>query len=94
MSTGKPAPRSLSAADKAAVESAIDKVARRIKDLRNFDLAGIQERWDPRIEALQKHVQHDPGRRLRRGHRAVQAARDKHPGFIAGLDVRRPLFAG
>src|SRR4051812_30690569 len=55
MSTGKATP-GLSKAEKAALESQIDKLARRIKELKNFDPSGIQERWDPRIEAFQKQI--------------------------------------
>jgi len=42
--------------DKAALEAAIDRLSRLAKDLRTQDLAGIQDRWDARIEALQRRI--------------------------------------
>src|SRR4051812_42258626 len=42
--------------EKAALEAAIDRVTRLAKELRSHDLSGIQERWDPRIEAVQKRI--------------------------------------
>ncbi|MGZ5846681.1 MAG: hypothetical protein ACXWJJ_04335, partial [Ramlibacter sp.] len=42
--------------DKAALEAAIDRLSRLAKELRTQDLAGIQDRWDARIEALQRRI--------------------------------------
>lgn len=47
--------------EKAALEAAIDRVTRLAKELRTQDLTGIQERWDPRTEALQKRVNNTLG---------------------------------
>ncbi len=55
MSTGKSTP-SASAQEKAALEGALDKISRRIKELRIFDVSAIEGRWDPRIEAVQKRM--------------------------------------
>ena len=56
MSTGKPTPSSGGSQTKAALERAIDKLARRVKELRTFDVSEIEGRWDPAVEALQKGV--------------------------------------
>lgn len=53
--SGKPT-SSGSSQTKAALERAIEKLARRIKELRTFDVSGIEGRWDPAVEALQKSV--------------------------------------
>jgi hypothetical protein len=42
--------------EKAEIEAVLDRIARRIKELRNFDPSGIQDRWDTRLEVLQKNV--------------------------------------
>ncbi|MCM2253510.1 MAG: hypothetical protein NDJ19_14210, partial [Ramlibacter sp.] len=55
MSNAKPA-QSVAARDKAALEKSIDNIDWRIKELRAFDASRIQERWDPRLEALQEKV--------------------------------------
>ena len=46
----------MTAPDRKELESAIDKIGWRIKELRTFELGGIQERWDPRLEMLQSQV--------------------------------------
>jgi hypothetical protein len=46
----------MTASDRKELESAVDKIGWRIKELRTFDLGGIQERWDPRLESLQNQV--------------------------------------
>ena len=56
MSTAKSAARPMTASDRKELESAVDKIGWRIKELRMFDLGGIQERWDPRLESLQNQV--------------------------------------
>jgi hypothetical protein len=56
MSTAKSAARPVTAPDRKELESAIDKIGWRIKELRTFELGGIQERWDPRLEMLQTQV--------------------------------------
>ena len=42
--------------DKAALEAAADKLSKYVKGLRNFDHSGVHDRWDPRVEALQKRI--------------------------------------
>src|SRR4051812_28146081 len=54
MSTGKLS--SAAAQEKAALESAIEKVNRQLKELRSFDVTGIKDRWDTRLEGLQKRI--------------------------------------
>ncbi|AEG91663.1 hypothetical protein [Ramlibacter tataouinensis] len=56
MSTGKAAPGPAIEGDRAALENAIDKLARRARELRAFNASAIQDRWDQRLEALQKKV--------------------------------------
>jgi hypothetical protein len=46
----------VTAPDRKELETAIDKIGWRIKELRTFELGGIQERWDPRLETLQTQV--------------------------------------
>src|SRR6476659_7672109 len=53
MSNGKPTVKSTNVNGQ-ALDKSIDKISRRIQELKDFDPAGIQERWDPRLEALQK----------------------------------------
>jgi hypothetical protein len=54
--SGKPTPPSGTSQTKAALERAIDKLARRIKELRTFDVAAIDGRWDPAVEALRQRI--------------------------------------
>lgn len=42
--------------DKVALEAAADKLSKYVKGLRNFDHSGVHDRWDPRVEALQKRI--------------------------------------
>src|SRR5664279_537630 len=42
--------------DSAALEDAITKVDRQAKELKSFNTAVIKERWDPRVERLQKRT--------------------------------------
>jgi hypothetical protein len=49
----QPQSRVLSNAD---LESAIRTIGRRIADLRSFEVSQIQERWDPRVQALETKV--------------------------------------
>jgi hypothetical protein len=55
MSNGN-SPRAPDGADKAATQSAVDRLTRLVKELRNADLSGLQERTDPRIEAWQRRI--------------------------------------
>lgn len=48
--------RTGSGSDKAALEAAADKLSKYVKGLRNFDHSGVHDRWDPRVEALQKRI--------------------------------------
>lgn len=48
-----PQPRVL---DRAQLEAAIRTIDRRIADLQAFDVSSIQERWDPRVTALETKV--------------------------------------
>ena len=52
----KPTPSSATSQTKAALERSIDKLGRRIKELRTFDISAINGRWDPALEVLQKSV--------------------------------------
>ncbi len=56
MTTANPAPETTAPADRAMLESAIEKLTRRARDLRAFNVSVIQDRWDQRLEALQKKV--------------------------------------
>ena len=56
MATGTPASKPPGAQDKAALQKAIDNVGWRLKELKSFDVSRIRERWDPRLEAVQKKV--------------------------------------
>src|SRR5688572_18297156 len=42
--------------DKPQIEAAIRTIDKRIGDLKAFDVSPIQERWDPRVEALETKV--------------------------------------
>ena len=54
MSNGKPAPGG--AQGRADIEAVLDRIARRVKELKTFDVSGIQDRWDQRLENTQKAV--------------------------------------
>jgi hypothetical protein len=56
MSHGKPSAKPHGPHDKAALQAAIDKIARNVKELRGYDVSVITDRWDARIEALQKKI--------------------------------------
>jgi hypothetical protein len=56
MSTAKSPARPPAAPDRKELQDAVDKIGWRIKELRTFELGGIQERWDPRLETLQTQV--------------------------------------
>jgi len=56
MSNGKNTPPSLDARDKAAIESAIEKVNRQLKILRAFKVSVKQTDWDSSVESLQKKI--------------------------------------
>ena len=44
------------AQDRAEIAAVQDRIARRIKELRAFDVSGITDRWDSRLENAQKNV--------------------------------------
>lgn len=71
--------------EKAAIEAAIDRVTRLAKELRTQDLAGIQERWDPRTEALQKRVNNALGDVL--GHGSAEYKQLKIDALDSSLDT-------
>ena len=71
--------------EKAALEAAIDRVARLAKELRSQDLTGIQERWDPRIEALQKRINNALGDVL--GHGSPECKELKIGSLVDSLDT-------
>src|SRR6476661_4449778 len=71
--------------EKAALEAAIDRVTRLAKELRTPDLAGIQERWDPRTEALQKRVNNALGDVL--GHGSPEYKQLKIDALDGSLDT-------
>src|ERR1700712_5772077 len=56
MSNGKSAPPSGGAHDRAEIEAVQERIARRLRDLKTFDPSGIQDRWDTRLEGVQKNV--------------------------------------
>ncbi|MEJ8838576.1 hypothetical protein [Ramlibacter sp. AN1133] len=56
MGNGKHAPPPGGPQDKAEIEAVLDRIGRRIKELRGFDASGIRDRWDSRLELLQKNV--------------------------------------
>lgn len=56
MSNGKNTPSSLDARDKAAIESAIEKINRQLKILRAFKVSVTQTDWDSSVESLQKKI--------------------------------------
>ena len=37
-------------------EAAIERLERLAQEARRFDMSGLQDRWDPRIEGLQKRI--------------------------------------
>lgn len=71
--------------EKAAIEAAIDRVTRLAKELRTQDLGGIQERWDPRTEALQKRVNNALGDVL--GHGSAEYKQLKIDALDSSLDT-------
>lgn len=71
--------------EKAALEAAIDRVTRLAKELRTQDLGGIQERWDPRTEALQKRVNNALGDVL--GHGSAEYKQLKIEPLDGSLDT-------
>ncbi|HET8746791.1 MAG TPA: hypothetical protein VFM98_14385 [Ramlibacter sp.] len=56
MGNSKHAPAPGGPQDKAEIEAVLDRIARRVKELKAFDPSGIQDRWDTRLEVLQKNV--------------------------------------
>lgn len=56
MSIGKSASASGGAQERAEIEAVQERIARRIKELKSFNVAGIQDRWDQRLENTQKAV--------------------------------------
>lgn len=52
----KPAPPSPRVLDKGEIEAAIQKLDRRIEELKAFDVSTIQERWDARADALESKI--------------------------------------
>src|SRR5689334_8529268 len=42
--------------DKAEIEAVLERIGRRIRELRGFDPSAIRDRWDSRLELLQKNV--------------------------------------
>ncbi|MCC2677205.1 MAG: hypothetical protein K0R58_4152, partial [Ramlibacter sp.] len=55
MSNGKTAGPG-GAHEKAEIEAVRERIARRMKELKSFDVNGIQDRWDQRLENTQKAV--------------------------------------
>jgi len=56
MGNGKHAPPPGGPQDKAEIEAVLGRIGRRVKELKSFDPSGIQDRWDTRLEMLQKNV--------------------------------------
>jgi predicted nucleotide-binding protein len=71
--------------EKAALEAAIDRITRLARELRSQDLSGIQERWDPRVEAIQKRINNALGDVL--GHGSPEFKALKVGALEASLDT-------
>jgi hypothetical protein len=56
MGNGKHAPPPGGPQDKAEIEAVLDRIGKRIKELKGFDASAVQDRWDSRLEMLQKNV--------------------------------------
>jgi hypothetical protein len=56
MGNGKQAPPPGGPQDRMEIEAVLDRIGRRVKELRAFDPSGINDRWDNRLELLQKNV--------------------------------------
>src|SRR4051794_26827592 len=56
MSNGNSAPPSGGARDRSEIEAVLERIARRVRELKTFDPSGIQDRWDSRLEGVQKNV--------------------------------------
>jgi hypothetical protein len=56
MGNGKHAPASGGPQDKADIEAVLERIGKRIKELRGFDASTIRDRWDSRLEMVQKNV--------------------------------------
>jgi hypothetical protein len=56
MGNGKQAPPPGGPQDRMEIEAVLDRIGKRVKELRAFDPAGINDRWDNRLELLQKNV--------------------------------------
>src|SRR4051812_34133087 len=54
MSNGKPPAGGVHA--RPEIEIVLDRIARRVKELKTFEVSGIQDRWDTRLEVVQKNV--------------------------------------
>src|SRR5688500_13895365 len=56
MSNGKQNAGSHGPQDRAAIERTIEKIARTVRELRNTDVSNIEDRWDTRLDGLQKKI--------------------------------------
>jgi hypothetical protein len=52
--SAKPSPRSAANLDKSALQSGIDKLARAVKELQQFDVSEIKERGESRLDHLKR----------------------------------------
>lgn len=84
MSNGKPATGSARPNDKSAVAAEIEKINRHIKELRGFEVGGMKDRWDPRVEAMQKNINLTLAGAL--GSSSPEYRQYQLPAFDAGLD--------
>lgn len=103
MSHGKPPSKPHGTPDRAAQQAAIDKLARHIKELRGYDESDIKDRWDARIEALQKKIHGQLGDALGAGtpeHKKyalprLKAALEAHYGDrLSSEEVREGIRKG
>jgi len=56
MGNGKHVPPPGGPQDKAEIEAVLDRIGKRIKELRGFDSSAVRDRWDARLEQVQKNV--------------------------------------
>jgi hypothetical protein len=85
MSNGKPANGSARGNDRSASGAEVEKIDRHMKDLRAFDVRTLRDRWDPRLETLQKGVNLTLATAL--GANSPEYRQYQLPAFDATLDA-------
>ena len=84
MSHGKPPAKPHATPDKAALETGIDRIVRHIKELRGLEVASIRDRWDTRLEVLQKKINSTLSDAL--GHNSPDYKKHTQGSLDSGLD--------